>query len=59
MPSPSSKSNPVSLLGQPADVPQLGPTEEIVIGKVNSKPAPEPVPTPVVAYGKDGSITIK
>lgn len=59
MPSPSSQPDPVSLVGQPADVPQPGPSEEIVIGKVDPKPQPQPEPTPVVTYGKDGSITIK
>jgi hypothetical protein len=48
----------VSLQGPPADVPQYGPTEEIVIGEVKAKPVAEPAPTPVVKYGDDGSITI-
>jgi hypothetical protein len=42
-----------------ADVPQPGPTPEIVIGKVPPKPIPAPAPTPEVVYGDDGSITIK
>lgn len=58
MPSPQPKANPVSLQGPPADVPQHGPTPDIVIGKVDSKPEPEAAPTPVVEYGDDGSITI-
>ena len=57
-PSQQPKANPVSLQGPPADVPQYGPTEEIVIGKVDPKPQPESAPTPVVEYGDDGSITI-
>ncbi len=58
MPSQQPKANPVSLQGPPADVPQHGPTKEIVIGEVKAKPIPEPDPTPVVEYGDDGSITI-
>lgn len=57
-PSQQPKTNPVSLQGPPADVPQYGPTEEIVIGEVKAKPVAEPAPTPVVEYGDDGSITI-
>jgi hypothetical protein len=40
-------------------VPQLGPTPDIVIGKVQAKVKPEPSPAPVATYGDDGSITIK
>jgi hypothetical protein len=40
-------------------VPQLGPTPDIVIGKVQAKAKPEPGPAPVATYGDDGSITIK
>ena len=58
MPSPQPKANPVSLQGPPADVPQPGPSPDIVIDKVDSKPVAEPDPTPVVEYGDDGSITI-
>lgn len=50
---------PVSLIGQPADVPQPGPSQEIVIDKVESKPAPGPVPAPVVTTDKNGDIVIK
>jgi hypothetical protein len=49
----------VSLQGPPADVEQYGPTEEIVIGKVESKPMAQPGPAPVVVIDDDGSITIK
>jgi hypothetical protein len=49
----------VSLQGPPADVPQYGPTEDIVIGKVDSKPMAQPGPAPVVVIDDDGSITIK
>ena len=58
MPSQQPKANPVSLQGPPADVPQHGPSEDIVIGEVKAKPVAEPAPTPVVEYGDDGSITI-
>lgn len=60
--SPASQpsNNPaVSLKGPPADVDRPGPSEEIVIGKVDSKPQPEPDPVPVVTTDKDGTITIK
>jgi hypothetical protein len=43
----------------PSDVPQPGPSKEIVIGEVKPRPKAEPVPPPVVTYGDDGSITIK
>lgn len=59
MPSPQPNQNPASLLGPPADVEQYGPTEEIVIGKVESKPMAQPGPAPVVVIDDDGSITIK
>lgn len=58
-PSPAPQANPVSLVGPPAQVPEQGPTPEIVIGKVEAKPEPEPGPAPVAVYGEDGSITIK
>lgn len=58
-PSPAPQANPVSLVGPPAQVPERGPTPEIVIGKVEAKPKPEPGPAPVAVYGEDGSITIK
>ena len=60
--SPASQpnSNPqVSLQGPEADVEQPGPSEEIVIGEVKSRPEPEPGPAPVVSVDKDGTITIK
>ena len=54
------KDNPaVSLMAGLADVPQPGPTPEIVIGEVPAKPKPVPAPAPEVVYGDDGSITIK
>jgi len=59
MPSQKPSQNPVSLQGPPADVPQYGPTEEIIIGKVESKPVVEPGPAPVVVIDDDGSITIQ
>lgn len=58
-PSQQPNPNPVSLQGPPADVPQYGPTEDIVIGKVDSKPMAQPGPAPVVVIDDDGSITIK
>lgn len=57
-PSPQADA-PVSLIGQPADVPQPGPSQDIVIGKVESKPAPEAAPAPVVTTDKNGDIVIK
>jgi hypothetical protein len=42
-----------------ADVPQPGPSKEIVIKDVPAKAQPAPAPTPEVVYGDDGSITIK
>lgn len=51
--------SPVSLIAGPADVPQPGPSKEIVIKDVPPRPVPEPMPAPVVVYGDDGSITIK
>jgi hypothetical protein len=59
MPSPQPNPSPVSLQGPLADVPEQGPTEEIVIGQVDAKPTPEPAPTPVVETDEDGSITIR
>lgn len=51
--------NQVSLQGPPADVPQPGPTPEIVITEAYS-PAPQPeTPAPVVEIDEDGSITIR
>lgn len=58
-PSQQPNPNPVSLQGPPADVPQYGPTEDIVIGKVDSLPMAQPGPAPVVVIDDDGSITIK
>lgn len=58
-PSPEQTSSQVSLVGGLADVPQPGPSEEIVIGKVERKPKAEPAPAPAVIYGDDGTITIK
>ena len=58
-PSPRPQTDPVSLVGPPARVPQQGPTPDIVIGKVQAKAKSEPSPAPVATYGDDGSITIK
>jgi len=49
----------VSLQGPPADVPQPGPTPEIVIKNVPAPAAPAEAPTPVVEIDEDGSITIR
>ena len=46
-------------MGPPAQVPEQGPTPDIVIDKVEVKAKPEPSPTPVATFGDDGSITIK
>jgi hypothetical protein len=40
-------------------VEQPGPSQEIVIGEVASKPAPEPQPQPTVVISDSGDITIK
>lgn len=58
-PSPQSSNSQVSLMKGPSDVPQPGPSKDIVIGKVESRSNAEPAPAPVVTYGDDGSITIK
>lgn len=58
-PLPSEGSPRVSLAGPPADVPQYGPTEDIVISVVPERPQVAPEPKPDVVYGDDGSITIK
>lgn len=55
---PAPQPDPVSLVGKPADVPQPGPSQDIVIGKVEGKPAPAPVPAPVVTTDKNGDIVI-
>ena len=57
-PSPSPQGRQVSLVGPPAQVPQWGPTPDIVIGVVEPAVAMEPDPTPVVTFGDDKSITI-
>jgi hypothetical protein len=58
--SPEQNNNPaVSLMAGLADVPQPGPTKEIIIGDVPAKPKREPAPAAVAEYGDDGSITIK
>lgn len=46
-------------MGPPAQVPEQGPTPDIVIDKVEVKAKPEPSPAPVATFGDDGSITIK
>lgn len=43
----------------PADVPQPGPSKDIVINEVQFRTAPSPAPQPVVTTDKDGTITIK
>ena len=58
-PSQAPQAHPVSLVGPPAQVPEQGPTPDIVIDKVEVKAKPEPSPTPVATFGDDGSITIK
>lgn len=45
-------------MGPPAQVPQWGPTPDIVIDVVETMPEMQPDPTPVVTTGDDGSITI-
>ena len=57
-PSPSPQQRQVSLVGPPAQVPQWGPTPDIVIDVVETMPEMQPDPTPAVTYGDDGSITI-
>lgn len=46
-------------MGPPAQVPELGPTPDIVIDKVEVRAKPEPGPAPVATFGDDGTITIK
>jgi len=58
MPSPQPQDNPVSLVGPPAQVQQWGPTPDIVIDVVATPAAMVPDPTPVVAFGDNGSIII-
>jgi hypothetical protein len=58
MPSPPSQTDPVSLVGPPAQVQQWGPTPDIVIDVVEARPTLAPDPTPVVTVDNDGSITI-
>ena len=55
---PQPKADPVSLIGPPAAVEQPV-SEEIVIGKVESKPTPAAGPAPVVTTDKNGDIVIK
>lgn len=56
---PQQQDEAVSLIGKPAAVEQLGPSQEIVIGEVISRPAPEPQPKPTVVINDSGDITIK
>lgn len=56
---PQQQDDAVSLIGEPAAVEQPGPSQEIVIGEVASKPAPEPQPQPTVVISDSGDITIK
>ena len=58
MPSPQSQTDPVSLVGPPAQVEQWGPTPDMVIGHVEPSRAMEPDPTPVVTFADDRTITI-
>jgi hypothetical protein len=55
----SPQPDPVSLINPESNVPQHGPSKEIVIGKVERREPPAPAPTPVVTTDKDGNITIK
>jgi hypothetical protein len=59
MPSPQPSPNQASLQGQLADVPQPGPSVEIVIHEIEARPAPGTAPAPVAEFGEDGSITIR
>ena len=59
MPSPQPSPNQVSLQGPLADVPEQGPSEEIVIGEVEAGAAIGPAPIPVADFAEDGSITIR
>lgn len=59
MPSPQPSPSQVSLQGPLADVPEQGPSDEIVIGEVQAGAAFSPAPTPVVEVDEDGSITIR
>jgi hypothetical protein len=58
-PSQQPSQNPVSLQGPPADVPQPGPTPEIVIKDVLKSVPEEAALAPVVEVEEDGSITIR
>ena len=58
MPFPAPQADPVSLVGPPAQVPQQGPLEDMVVGHVEPKPKAQPSPAPVATFGDDGSITI-
>ena len=58
MPSPPHQTDPVSLVGPPAQVEQWGPTPDMVIDHVEPSRAMEPDPTPVVTFGDDRTITI-
>ena len=51
--------DPVSLISKENNVPQPGPSKEVVIGEVKRKEPPAPAPAPVVTTDKDGTITIK
>jgi hypothetical protein len=57
-PSQPLQTDPVSLVGPPAQVEQWGPTPDMVIGHVEPSRAMEPDPTPVVTFGDDRTITI-
>ena len=57
-PSQPLQTDPVSLVGPPAQVEQRGPTPDIVIDVVEPVVAMAPDSTPVVTFGDDGSITI-
>ena len=57
-PSQRPQGDPVSLVGPPAQVQQWGPTPDMVIDHVKTRPVAEPDPTPVVTAEDDGSITI-
>lgn len=55
----SPQPDPVSLINKESNVPEAVPSEDIVIGKVESQEPPAPAPDPVVTIDKDGTITIK
>lgn len=55
----SPKPDPICLISKESGVPEQGPSEDIVIGKVELRGPVAPAPIPVVTTDKDGTITIK